>query len=289
MLRSGSAAVIVAAALSLANTLPAAAADPILVGAGDIASCSSSGDSATARLLDGIPGTVFTTGDNAYPYGRYSDFIDCYRPTWGRHRSRTRPSAGNHEYMTPGASGYYDYFGWRAGDRRKGYYSYDRGAWHVIVLNSNCSAVGGCHNGSPQERWLRNDLASHRTACTLAYWHHPRFSSGLHGSSTTYQPFWQALYDYRADVVLNGHDHDYERFAPQTPWGTLARRRGIRAFVVGTGGASLRRFGTIQPNSQVRYAGTPGVLKLRLHPTSFAWRFIPTSGTFSDSGRGYCR
>ncbi|MCH7718695.1 MAG: metallophosphoesterase, partial [Chloroflexi bacterium] len=153
----------------------------MLVGAGDIASCASSGDEATADLLDGIAGTVVTFGDNAYQSGTESEFADCYEPTWGRHKARTRPAPGNHDYITPGASGYFEYFGAAAGDPSKGYYSYDLGAWHVIAINSNCSQVGGCDAGSPQEQWLRADLAESPTSCTVAYWHHPRFSSSLHG------------------------------------------------------------------------------------------------------------
>jgi hypothetical protein len=266
-------------------SLIAKAADPVLVGAGDIASCSSLGDEATAKLLDGIPGTVFTAGDNAYPNGTATEFANCYDPTWGRHKARTRPAPGNHDYYTPGASGYYNYFGAAAGDPTKGYYSYNLGAWHVVVLNSNISMAAG----SPQERWLRADLAAHPAACTVAYWHHPRFSSGYHGNDSSVHPIWQALYDYGADVVLNGHDHNYERFAPQDPSGKRDTVRGIREFVVGMGGATLRAFRTIQPNSEVRNSDTRGVLKLTLHPTSYSWQFIPEAGkSFSDTGNAPC-
>jgi hypothetical protein len=261
----------------------------VLVAAGDIASCSSSGDEATAALLDGISGTVLTLGDNAYDSGTPSQFTNCYQPSWGRHKARTRPSAGNHDYLTASASGYYGYFGAAAGDPTKGYYSYELGAWHIVVINSNCSQVGGCQAGSPQEKWLRADLAAHPAACTLAYWHHPRFSSGTsHGSSTTMQPIWQALYDANADVVLSGHEHNYERFAPQNPAGQADAARGIREFVVGTGGKSHYGFGTPLPNSQVRNSDTSGVLKLTLHATSYDWRFVPESGkTFTDSGSNF--
>lgn len=258
--------------------------DPVFVGAGDIASCGHNRDESTAQLLDNIPGTVFTTGDNAYPDGTLAQFNDCYGPTWGRHKDRTRPSPGNHDYHVNGAAGYFDYFGAAAGDRSKGYYSYNLGAWHIVSLNSEISQGAG----SAQEQWLRADLAANPKVCTLAYWHKPRFSSGRHGNNAGSQALWQALYDYGADVVLNGHDHLYERFAPQNPNGQ-ADARGIREFVVGTGGAGLYPFETIQPNSQVRNNTTHGVLKLTLHSTSYDWQFIPIAGqTFTDSGSANC-
>lgn len=262
----------------------------VLVGAGDIARCDEKGDEATARLLGDIPGTIFTLGDNAYEYATRSDFAKCYAPSWGRYKARTMPAAGNHEYATPGAGPYFDYFGAVAGDPDKGYYSYNRGAWHIIVLNSNCQEVGGCEPGSLQEKWLRADLKANRSECTLAYFHTPRYSSGSeHGSSLAVRPFWKALYDYRADVVLSAHDHDYERFAPQTPHGKLDHSRGIRQFVVGTGGGKLEPFGAVEPNSQVRNANTWGVLKLTLYPKSYSWKFVPVAGkTFTDSGSDRC-
>jgi hypothetical protein len=288
VLRALSVALLLAALLTPPVSAPVSAGDPVLVGAGDIASCRSTGDSATARLLDSIPGLVYTLGDNAYGSGTWAEFVYCYHPTWGRHRWRTRPAPGNHDYLTRGAAGYYRYFGQNAGDPSRGYYSYNRGAWHIIALNSNCAAVGGCYRGSRQERWLRADLAAHRTACTLAYWHHPRFSSGPHGGSSAYQPFWEALYDYNADVVLAGHDHLYERFAPQNARGDYAPYRGLRQFVVGTGGRSLYNFSTVRRNSQIR-GRSYGVLKLTLHARSYDWQFVPVPGsTFRDAGRGYC-
>jgi hypothetical protein len=263
-------------------------ADPILVGAGDIADCDSSGDEATAALLDHIAGTVFTAGDDAYQSGTDAQFADCYNPTWGRHKLRTRPAAGNHEYRTRGASGYYRYFGKAAGDPGKGYYSYDLGDWHIVV-NSDCDDVGGCGAGSPQERWVRADLAAHPRTCTLAYWHHPLFSSGEHGGSASMRPIWQALYDAGTDLVISAHDHDYERFAPQDPDGALDPARGIRELVVGTGGKSLRGFEDIAPNSEVRNSDTYGVLMLTLHPNGYDWRFVPVAGkTFTDSGSARC-
>jgi calcineurin-like phosphoesterase family protein len=263
--------------------------DPVLVGAGDIARCSSPGAEATARLLDSIPGTVFTTGDNAYESGTTAEFADCYEPTWGRHKARTRPSPGNHEYKTPGASGYFGYFGTAAGDPSKGYYSYDLGQWRVYALNSMCEEVGGCGAASPMVTWLENDLAANPADCTLAYFHHPLFSSGEHGNQTKMGPTWDALYAANADVVVNGHDHHYERFAPQRPDGTRDRERGIREFVAGMGGGSHYPLGTVEPNSQVRNTDTYGVLKLTLHPTSYDWRFVPEAGkTFADSGTRGC-
>ncbi len=263
--------------------------DPVLVGAGDIAS-SGSGDSATAALLDNIPGTVYTVGDNAYPDGTASDFQNYYAPTWGRHKARTRPSAGNHDYHTAGASGYFGYFGAAAGDPAKGYYSYDLGNWHVVAINSNCSQVGGCGAGSAQEQWLRADLAASTKPCTIAYWHHPLFTSGLnHGPSTEMRPITQALYDYNAEVVVAGHNHNYERFAPQDPNGNLDNTRGIRHFVAGMGGNSHYGFWITQPNSQARNSDTFGVLKFTLHASSYDWQFVPEAGkTYSDSGTTAC-
>jgi hypothetical protein len=260
--------------------------DPVLVGAGDIASCDGNGDQATASLLEGIAGTVFTTGDNAYPDGTYDEFVNCYDPTWGRFKDRTFPSAGNHDYATGTADGYFRYFGAVAGNTGEGYYSYELGVWHIIVLNSNLPVA----SGSPQEQWLRADLAAHPSACTLAYWHHPLFSSGsLHGSNPEMKPVWQALYEYGADVVLNGHEHNYERFEPQNPEGVFDPAGGIRQFVVGTGGMSHYPFGPPIANSAVRDAETYGVLKLTLHAGSYSWEFIPEAGkTFTDSGTASC-
>ena len=260
----------------------------LLLGAGDIASCASDGDEATAALLDTLPGVVFTAGDNAYPGGSASDYSGCYNPSWGRHKPRTRPAPGNHEYHTAGAAAYYGYFGALAGDSGKGYYSYTVGTWHIISLNSNILMAPGSH----QEQWLRADLAAHPARCTLAYWHHPRFSSGTeHGSTPATQPLWQALYDAGADVVVSGHEHNYERFAPQTPAGALDQARGIREFVAGTGGMSHYAFGPPIANSEVRDNSTFGVLRLTLKPGGYDWRFIPAEGaggTFSDSGSGSC-
>jgi hypothetical protein len=268
---------------------PAQAADPVLVGAGDISSCSSSGDSATASLVGAIGGTVFTLGDNAYKDGTAKQYKTCYAPSWGQFKARTRPAIGNHDYQTKAAAGYFDYFGDAAGSRGKGWYSYDEGDWHVIVLNSNCSKVG-CAEGTEQERWLREDLAAHDNECTLAYWHHSRFASDRdHGNSPEVGPFWDALYEYGADLVLSGHSHVYERFAPQTPSGKADPDYGIREIVAGTGGEDSYRLGSAKPNSQVRDAKTLGVVKLTLHDGSYDWRFVPQSGKgFTDSGTGAC-
>jgi hypothetical protein len=275
--RSGSAAI----------TVVAQSASVVFVGAGDIADCSGSGDEATANLLDNIAGTVFTLGDNAYADGTAAQFTNCYNPSWGRHKARTRPAPGNHDYHTSGASGYYGYFGSLAGPSGQGYYSYDLGAWHIISLNSNVSMSAG----SAQETWLRQDLAANTKQCTLAYWHHPRFSSGTqHGNANGAQPLWQALYDNNAEVVLSGHEHNYERFAPQTPTGAADPTRGIREFVVGTGGVShYNDQGTPEPNSQLFNGTTYGVLKLTLSAGSYTWQFIPVAGaSFTDSGSGTC-
>jgi acid phosphatase type 7 len=273
-----------------ATLQPSAAPAPpaTLVGAGIIASCSTTGDEATAAILDTVPGTVFTTGDNVYPSGSLANFQTCYTPSWGRHKARTAPALGNHEYDTsPTAADYFTYFGAAAGDPTKGYYSYTLGTWHVVVLNSLISMSAG----SPQEQWLRADLAANPQQCTLAYWHHPRFSSGTtHGSTPATQPLWQALYDAHADVVLAGHEHNYERFAPQTPTGGADPVNGIREFVVGTGGgAGGYPFGTPLANSEVRLTGTNGVLRLTLGAGTYAWQFIPVAGkTATDAGTGSC-
>lgn len=287
------AALLSAASLALAVAalpLPSVAeGDPVLAFAGDIASCSTTGDEATAALLDGVTGTVATTGDNVYPDGTATEFTNCYEPSWGRHKGRTRPSTGNHDYHTVGAGDYFSYFGSAAGDPGKGYYSYDVGTWHIVSLNSNCAAVGGCAAGSPQEQWLRADLAANSKDCTLAYWHHPLFSSGPHGNHKFMQAIWQALYDAGADVVVNGHDHDYERFEPQTSTGGLDTEHGIREFVAGMGGRSHDSFVSVQANSAVRDASAFGVLKLTLHTTSYDWQFVPQAGqTFTDTGSTNC-
>ena len=263
----------------------------VLAGAGDIAD-DGQNDSETAVLIDSIhPDIVFTLGDNAYESGTAKEFNDWYDPTWGRHRPRTRPAAGNHDYRTPGASGYFDYFGARAGDRSKGYYSYEAGAWHVVVLNTNgegpCATVL-CNGGSPQERWLRADLAASHKPCTLAYWHHPRYSIGPQGTASGTQALWQALYADGVELVLAGNDHNYQRWKPMNAAGGVDTARGIRSFVVGTGGGTADRLGS-HPNVETARTGTPGVLKLTLGPGTYRWEFVPIAGrTFRDSGTGSC-
>jgi hypothetical protein len=272
--------------LSLSISENAQAGDPVLVGAGDIATCKQQSDEATAKLLANIAGTVFALGDNVYENGTAAEFANCYGPSWGTFKYRTRPSVGNHDYNTAGATGYFGYFGAKAGDPSKGYYSYNMGSWHIVVLNSNCWKVA-CAAGSTQERWLRADLAAHPSKCTLAYFHHPRFSSG--GNYTEVAPFWKALYEAGAEVVLSGHVHAYERFAPQNPSGVADSTKGIREFIVGTGGKQLGRLDYLKPNSQVRNNTTYGVLKLILHSSSYEWKFVPIAGkTFTDSGTASC-
>jgi len=270
----------------LSSAIPAEA---VLVGAGDIASCESSGDETTAKLLDRISGTVFTAGDNVYERGRLQEFIRCYAPSWGRHKARTRPSPGNHDYLTQDGQGYFTYFGAAAGEPSKGYYSYHLGAWRVIVLNSNCAHAGGCHKGSRQVQWLRAELKSSPTFCTLAYWHHPRFSSGPHGNDRSVGPFWDALYEADAEVVVNGHDHLYERFDPQAPDGSLDSERGIRQFTVGTGGRSFYSIRRLKSHSAFRRTKTFGVLKLTLSHTRYTWQFVAApSGRVLDEGHSSC-
>jgi hypothetical protein len=274
-----------------ARRVPAAnARAAVLAGAGDIADCANlAGAEATAALLAKIPGTVMAVGDLAYPNGTAENFA-CFDRTWGREKARTRPAAGNHEFHSAGATYYFQYFGEAAGDPKKGYYSYELGTWHIVVLNSECDQVGGCGPGSEQEKWLREDLAAHPVACTLAYFHKPLFSSGgTHGNDLLMKPLWDVLYRAGADVVINGHDHDYERYAPQTPEGKADPAKGIREFVVGTGGKNHRPFGAPGANSEVRNADAFGVLKLTLLPGRYSWEFVPEEGKwFRDSGEDLC-
>lgn len=263
---------------------------PVVLAAGDIAACDSGGDEATADLLDTLDGLVITLGDNAYPDGTAAEFADCYDPSWGRHLDRTHPSAGNHDYQTDAAAAYFAYFGAAAGTPGEGWYSYQVGSWHVVVLNSNCEDVGGCGPDSPQTDWLRQDLVAHPAGCTLAYWHHPRWSSGdQHGSDPRTDAFWRILHDVGADLVLTAHDHLYERFVPMDSEGAAANP-GVVEFVVGTGGRSLYEFGTALATSAARDNSTYGVLKLTLHQDSYEWEFVPASDTgFGDAGSAACR
>jgi hypothetical protein len=262
----------------------------VLLGAGDIASCSSTNDEATADVVESLPGTVFTAGDNAYSYGSTRDFADCYEPSWGRFRDRTRPTPGNHEYRTPAAAPYFAYFGPVAGTPGQGWYAYDLGTWRVYSINSNCTDIGGCGSTSAQYAWLQADLAANERRCVVAYWHRPRYSSGPHGSSSRMATIVKLLYDERADVVIAGHDHLYERFAPMNPVGVVDATRGIRHFVVGTGGAPLYdpESPTV-PNSELIEADTYGVLKLTLSWSAYEWEFVAAKDAkFSDQGSAAC-
>jgi acid phosphatase type 7 len=297
---------------SSAPTSVVTAADPVVGAAGDIA-CDPAdpnfnGGAGTASachmravsdlLLQSHLTAVLGLGDEQYECAGLSAFASSYDPTWGRLRSITYPAPGNHEYQTSGgtncdaagnAAGYYTYFGSAAGDPSKGYYSFDLGTWHLIALNASCAKVGGCGAGSPEEIWLKNDLATRTNRCTLAFWHNPRYSSGGVGNDSTFSPFWQDLYNANAELVLVGHDHEYERFAPQNASSGLDTARGIREFVVGTGGKTHTNFATIRANSEVRNNDTFGFLKLTLHPSSYDWQFVPEPGkTFADSGSTAC-
>jgi hypothetical protein len=270
----------------------ASAGEIVIATAGDIANCSHDNDEATAQLLDSIaPDRVLTLGDNAYSSGTDAQFAGCYHPTWGRHKDKTHPSPGNHDYQTGGATGYFNYFGTAAGDPNKGYYAFDLGAWRFYALNSNCSAVS-CAAGSAQEQWLRSDLAQHRRTCTAAFMHHPRFASG-HSSSRRNNPsmaaLFQAFYDGSGDLWLVGHNHQYERLTRLDPSGAIDLERGIRLFVVGTGGAALYEFGAPITGSEVRNNTTHGVLKLTLREEGYDWAFVPIAGsTFTDTGTDLC-
>ena len=262
----------------------APAPDAVFTGAGDIARCPGDAAGATARLLDRVGGTVFTLGDNVYPRSTTELLDQCFGPTWGRHRSRMLATPGNHDWEEAAGGPYFSYFGTAAGPGRAGYYSVTLGTWHVIFLNSNIASAPG----SAQYEWLKADLAASRADCTLAMWHHPLFSSGLNGNSGQMRDIWRLLNQAGADVVLNGHDHDYERFAPQDA-DARPSARGIREFVVGTGGAPLYDRTSQQPNSELWENRTWGVLTLTLKNGSYDWRFLPIDGQgFSDAGSAAC-
>lgn len=274
--------------------LEPASESPVLLAAGDIGDCDTDGDEATARLLDAQPDAIVATlGDNAYPDGTIEDFLRCYGPSWGRSKNRTRPASGNHEHVTEDAAGYFEYFGPAAGEFDRYYYSYDIGTWHVVVLNSDCWRVDGCEPGDPQLQWLRQDLADNPAPCTLAYWHRPPFSSGRYGDEEAtgrVRPMWEVAHDLGVDVVLTGHEHSYERFAPMDRRGEPSEG-GLPLFVVGTGGADLRSFDNPGlPSTEVRNDDTWGVLEMTLHAAGYEWEFLPVEGgTFTDSGSGSCR
>ena len=297
---------------SAAPDVALAASDPVIAAAGDIA-CdptnssfnNGNGTSGSCRpkytsdlLVNADIAAVLALGDNQYYCGGYQAFVQSYDLSWGQVKSITRPVVGNHEYLTSGgtdcnsantgAAGYFDYFGAAAGNRGQGYYSYDIGSWHLIALNSNCSSAGGCSSSSPQGQWLAADLAAHPNFCTLAYWHIPVFSSGGRASSNM-KSIWQTLYNNNVDLILAGHDHIYERFAPQTADEILDTARGMREFIVGSGGANHTSLAALAANSEVIDTNTYGVLKLTLHPTSYDWQFVPEAGkTFNDAGTTNC-
>jgi acid phosphatase type 7 len=265
---------------------PVVVASAVLVGAGDIGDCTQTAVTETAKLIDSITGVVFTLGDNVYMSGTMALYTGCYGPNWGRQLSRTKPAIGNHDYDGSSLAAYLTYFAGTgaAGPDGEGYYSYDAGSWHVLVLNSQIP-IGA---GSTQLLWAQSDLAASKAQCTLAYWHHPLFSSAQNGPQSFVKDLWRVLYQAGVDVVLNGHDHAYERFDTQDPDGKLDRARGIRQFTVGTGGATLYGFGSPTTNSQI-HSSTHGVLKLNLEGNFYLWQFIPIAGqTFSDSGSGTC-
>jgi hypothetical protein len=241
-------------------------------------------------ILAGDYTAVLPLGDEQYNSGTASAFAASYQPSWGGLKAISHPVVGNHEYGSPGAAPYFQYFGAAAGTPGQGWYSYDLGSWHLIALNANCAQIGGCAPGSPQELWLRADLAAHPARCTLAYWHQPLFTSGQEGSTAAISTFWADLVDAGADIVLNGHEHDYERFAPQNATGQRDDANGIPEFVVGTGGENHMTFKkTIQPNSLVRNTGTFGFLQLTLGAGAYSWRFVPDPAAgFTDSGTGTC-
>jgi acid phosphatase type 7 len=283
-------AILANACMSGETTSPKDSGPPIVAAAGDIADCASEGDESTAKLLEGNIERIITLGDNVYESGTPEEFDDCYDSAWGRFRERTRPVPGNHEYLTPQAKGYFGYFGEAAGDPDKGYYSYELGAWHIVALNSNCQDIGGCGIDSPEGQWLKNDLTDHRSKCTLAYFHYPLFSSGLYRPGISgVKPLWETLYSEGADVVLNGHDHNYQRFSPQDPDGKADPERGIRQFVVGTGGKTLYTIEGPISNTESFNDDTYGVLKLTLRPKDYSWQFLPAQGSsFTDSGNDLC-
>ncbi|HEX9013049.1 MAG TPA: DNRLRE domain-containing protein, partial [Anaerolineaceae bacterium] len=299
----GSTAISLASRESGANapqlvlTFPAPA---VLLAAGDIARCGGgtstpapgSGAQITSDLLLNASGSLFTLGDNSNDSGSLDEYINCFGPTWGRLKDRLTPAMGNHDIIADNQGGpYFSYFGAPAHPESFGHFSLDLGAWHIVVLNAECAVGGqGCGAGSPQETWLRGDLAAHPGKCILAIWHQPLFTSGTQSGYTEMRAFWQALYDYHADIILNGHNHNYERFAPQDPFANSDPANGVREFVVGTGGASLDASSfPLAANEEVRSTAAYGYLKLSLYPGSYTWQFIPQPGSiFTDSGSSTC-
>jgi len=269
----------------LVGTANASQTPVVVLIAGDIAQCDTPGAQLTGQLINTLPYPVLAVGDLAYPNGSTADFARCYTPHWGAFKARTYPAPGNHEYGTAGAAGYFEYFGARAGEAGKGYYSFDLGAWHVVSLNSNREL----ETDAPQLKWLDEDLRRHRQRCVLAYWHHPRYSSGPHGADTRTQAFWALLHRHGVSVVVTGHDHIYERFAPMNEHGAHDPLRGIRSFIAGTGGARHYAVKQSIALSEVVNGETWGVLKLTLGADQYAWAFLPVAGqVFSDSGSAQC-
>ena len=276
----------------------------VMIGVGDIASCSQSLDEVTARMVDSVlradsvenvNDAVFTLGDNVYDNGTMTDFTKCFTPSWGdpkkRIMAKIHPTPGNHDYFTPLANPYYVYFGARAGDKDKGYYSYDVGEWHAVAINSEMIVNSGfsAKERLAQETWLAQDLKASAKLCTVVYFHHPRFSSGYHGSDRKLAPLWQIMYDNNVDLVLSGHDHEYERFLPQTPAGALDTLRGIPEIVAGTGGEELRGFGGLrEKNSAMQIEGRAGVLLLTLGSKEFRSVFLDVGGFIRDPSGGKC-
>jgi hypothetical protein len=255
----------------------------VLLAAGDIGVCGSRGAAETGEMLDALQGTILALGDIAYPHGTAYDFINCYEPVWGRHKSRTRPTTGNHEYEAAAAQPYFDYFGALAGPPGVGYYSFKAGDWLVLSLNSNIP-VG---NTTAQVQWIRSELTANTSRCALAYFHHPLYSSGPNGDNARLAGLWQLLYDMGVDVILSGHEHLYERYGPMTPDGQRNDAKGIRQFVVGTGGAGLYSISRLHPVSEVQVI-SHGLLKLTLSSQAYQWEFLQTSGVRGDFGQDVC-
>lgn len=243
----------------------------------------------TAQLIGELsPNAVLVLGDAQYPSGSLEEFLASYHHSWGRFRPITSPVPGNHEYLTPGAAGYFAYFGRRAGTPEEPWYAFGLGDWRLYALNSNCSEVGGCDESSRQYRWLRTQLEADESACSLAFWHAPRFSSGYHGGSSSMREIWQLLDDHGVDLVLSGHDHHYERFAPMDAAGARTPA-GIRQFIVGTGGSRHYPSWRRSAGSEAVHSGAFGVLQLTLANDSYAWTFVPVEGNrYRDAGTSAC-
>ena len=291
-LRRAAAALIAATALACGSNGPPGPQPPlqpppagshVIAGAGDIGVCGSAAPEQTAALLDRIDGTVFTAGDNAYLHGSAANYRDCYDPSWGRHKHRTRAAPGNHEYESAGAAPYFAYFGAGAGPAGLGYYAFDAGAWLVVSLNSNVPADAG----SLQYQWLADTLAERNARCVAAIWHHPLFSSSRNGPALMMRDVWQLLNQVRAEIAIVGHEHAYERFAPMDGNGRPSPD-GVRQFIAGTGGAPLYDFVMVAPGSEVRISAH-GILKLTLNTENYQWEFIATNGNVRDTGTGQCR